>query len=77
MGMAISAPRYTIDDVDQLPDDGNRYEVLDGMLLGPRPGYWLTLSLDPEQRGSHRLQVLEPPAPPSPALEALRSRRRD
>lgn len=33
MGMAISAPRYTIDDLDQLPDDGNRYEVLDGMLL--------------------------------------------
>jgi Uma2 family endonuclease len=33
MGMAISAPRYTIDDLDQLPDDGNRYELLDGMLL--------------------------------------------
>jgi Uma2 family endonuclease len=33
MGMAISIPRYTIDDLDRLPDDGNRYEVLDGMLI--------------------------------------------
>lgn len=33
MGMAISVPRYTVDDLDRLPDDGNRYEILDGVLL--------------------------------------------
>ena len=31
--MAVSAPRYTIDDLDRFPDDGNRYELLDGVLL--------------------------------------------
>ena len=33
MGMAIAMPRYTIQDLDNFPDDGNRYELLDGMLL--------------------------------------------
>ena len=33
MGMPISVPRYTVDDIDAFPDDGNRYELLDGMLL--------------------------------------------
>jgi Uma2 family endonuclease len=33
MGMAISVPRFTIDDLDRFPDDGNRYEVLDGYLI--------------------------------------------
>ena len=33
MGMAISVPRFTVDDLDRLPDDGNRYELLDGTLL--------------------------------------------
>lgn len=33
MGMAVSIPRYTVDDLDRFPDDGNRYELLDGMLL--------------------------------------------
>ena len=33
MGMAISVPRYTVDDLDRFPDDGNRYELLDGVLL--------------------------------------------
>lgn len=33
MGMVISVPRYTVDDLDRFPDDGNRYELLDGMLL--------------------------------------------
>ncbi len=31
--MAITAPRYTVDDLDALPDDGNRYELLGGQLL--------------------------------------------
>jgi Uma2 family endonuclease len=33
MAMAISVPLYTVDDLDRLPDDGNRYELLDGVLL--------------------------------------------
>ena len=33
MGMAITAPRFTVYDLDKFPDDGNRYELLDGMLL--------------------------------------------
>jgi Uma2 family endonuclease len=31
--MAIAVPRYTIEDLDRLPEDGNRYELLDGVLL--------------------------------------------
>ena len=33
MAMAIMVPRYTVDDLEQFPDDGNRYELLDGVLL--------------------------------------------
>jgi Uma2 family endonuclease len=33
MGMAVSVPRYTVDDLEQFPHDGNRYELLDGVLL--------------------------------------------
>src|SRR4051812_24377225 len=33
MAMAISVPRYTVDDLERFPDDGNRYELLEGMLL--------------------------------------------
>ena len=33
MGMAIIAPRYTVADLDEFPNDGNRYELLDGQLL--------------------------------------------
>jgi len=33
MGMAISIPRYTVDDLERFPDDGNRYELLDGYLI--------------------------------------------
>ena len=33
MGMAITIPRYTVDDLEQFPNDGNRYELLDGVLL--------------------------------------------
>lgn len=38
--MVMSATRrFTVDDLDLLPDDGNRYEVLHGMLLvTPSPG---------------------------------------
>lgn len=33
MAMSISIPRYTIEDLERFPDDGNRYELLDGVLL--------------------------------------------
>ena len=33
MAMAISVPRYTLADLERLPDDGNRYELLDGVLI--------------------------------------------
>ncbi|MBA3655871.1 MAG: Uma2 family endonuclease [Gemmatimonadaceae bacterium] len=33
-------PRYTVEDLEQLPDDGNRYELLDGVLLvTPSPSF--------------------------------------
>jgi Uma2 family endonuclease len=33
MGMPVTAPRFTVDDLERFPDDGNRYELLDGQLL--------------------------------------------
>jgi Uma2 family endonuclease len=33
MGMALSMPRFTIEDLDRFPDDGNRYELLAGVLI--------------------------------------------
>jgi len=33
MAMPIAVPRYRIQDLDAFPDDGNRYELLDGVLL--------------------------------------------
>ena len=33
MGMPVIVPRYTVDDLEYFPDDGNRYELLDGLLL--------------------------------------------
>lgn len=39
MGMPLSVPRYSVDDLDQFPDDGWKYEVVDGVLLmTPGPG---------------------------------------
>ncbi len=31
--MALVIPRYTIADLDAFPDDGNRHELLHGLLL--------------------------------------------
>jgi Uma2 family endonuclease len=33
MAMLVVVPRYTLSDLDSFPDDGNRYELLDGVLL--------------------------------------------
>ena len=39
MGMALTVPQFTVADLELLPDDGNRYEVLAGALLvTPSPG---------------------------------------
>jgi Uma2 family endonuclease len=33
MDMAFGVPRYTVADLENFPEDGNRYELLDGVLL--------------------------------------------
>jgi Uma2 family endonuclease len=33
MAMPVVVPRYTLEDLDSFPDDGSRYELLDGVLL--------------------------------------------
>jgi Uma2 family endonuclease len=39
MAMPVTLRRFTVDEVDAFPDDGNRYELLDGFLLvTPGPG---------------------------------------
>ena len=38
MPSPVTVPRYTIQDLESFPDDGNRYELLDGVLLvTPQP----------------------------------------
>ena len=40
MGMALPVPQFTIDMLDSFPEDGNRYELLEGMLLvTPSPSH--------------------------------------
>ena len=39
MAMVLTVPRYTVADLERFPSDGQRYELLDGMLLvTPSPG---------------------------------------
>ena len=48
MGMALTVPRYTVDDLERFPNDGNRYELLDGMLI-----------VTPAPRNAHQLLTFE------------------
>lgn len=46
MAMPVTVPPYTVDDLDTFPDDGNRYELLDGALLvspAPHPPHELVV----------------------------------
>ena len=49
MGMAVTVPRYTVDDLERFPQDGNRYELLDGMLIvTPAPRHvhqWIAMEI--------------------------------
>lgn len=65
MSTAVAHGRpYRIDDLDHFPDDGHRYELIEGTLLvSPSP---VTL----HQRACHRLQLLLDAACP-PELEVL------
>jgi Uma2 family endonuclease len=39
MAMPVTLRRFTVDELDAFPDDGNRYELLDGVLfVTPSPG---------------------------------------
>lgn len=33
MAMPVSVPLYSVEDLEEFPDDGNRYELLDGVLI--------------------------------------------
>jgi Uma2 family endonuclease len=40
MAMPLHVPTYTVDDLENFPNDGNRYELLDGFLIvTPGPGF--------------------------------------
>ena len=49
MAMPVTVPRYTIEDLESFPDDGNRYELLAGVLLVT------PLAEFPHQRAAARL----------------------
>ncbi len=56
MSMAALLPRYTVDDLDSFPDDGNRYELVDGALLvtpAPMPAHELVLLRIRDELVSH------------------------
>ncbi|MFS8103803.1 Uma2 family endonuclease [Lentzea alba] len=40
MAIGMNGSPYTVDDLEGMPDDGRRYELIDGMLLvSPAPGF--------------------------------------
>jgi Uma2 family endonuclease len=47
MAMPLTVPSYSIEDLERFPDDGNRYELLDGVLLvtpAPLPPHQIVIS---------------------------------
>jgi Uma2 family endonuclease len=47
MAMPLTVPSYSIEDLERFPDDGNRYELLDGVLLvtpAPLPPHEIVIS---------------------------------
>jgi Uma2 family endonuclease len=47
MAMPLAVPRYTLEDLVSFPDDGNRYELVDGILLvtpAPMPPHEVVVS---------------------------------
>ena len=70
MGMAATIPYYTVADLEHFPSDGNRYELLDGVLLvTPQAGRShqeiatrLLLKLHPAVAASRNAQVYAPGA---------------
>ena len=47
MAMPLTVPSYSIEDLERFPDDGNRYELLDGVLLvtpAPLPPHQVVIS---------------------------------
>jgi Uma2 family endonuclease len=68
MVMALTVPRYTVADLEHFPDDGQRYELLDGhLLVTPSPGmdhqtvaYRLVLALGGAVEGRPGLRIVGP-----------------
>ena len=68
MHMALDARAWTRGDLDRLPDDGNRYELLEGeLLVTPPPSdlheevvAWLTMKLTPFVQAHHLGMVYHP-----------------
>lgn len=80
MAMAATIPYYTVEEMERFPRDGNRYELLDGVLLvTPAPSYAhqavatvLAMKLALEVQGRGIARVLAPGAvavPPRTQLE--------
>ncbi len=80
MAKAITVPRFTVSDLDNFPDDGNRYELLDGVLLvtpAPRAIHQhivaeLQFALQVQVRSPRLARVVGPGAisvPPSTQLQ--------
>jgi Uma2 family endonuclease len=46
MGLRTPKMQHTVDDLARMPDDGSRYEIIDGeLLVTPSPRYWHQLVL--------------------------------